>query len=220
MRPRIHIGLLPCFLFCWLTASLAAAADPLAITLPPPQVEGGKPLMRALQERCTNRDLEDRKLPPQTLANLLWAAFGINRPATGHRTAPSAMNSQEIDVYLAVADGVYQFDARSNALNRVLRQDIRAQTSSQPFATNAPALLLYVADLPRLAKAKPEQREFYAAIDTGCIVQNVYLFCASEGLASVVYAANRTALADSLQFRPGQTLILAQAVGFPKKTAP
>jgi nitroreductase len=98
----------------------------------------------------------------------------------------------------------------------VLDQDLRARTSRQPFATNAPVVLIYVADLPRLTKAKPDQREFYAAVDTGCISQNIYLCCASEGLATVVYDLDRPPLAAAMKLRPEQKIILAQAVGYPK----
>jgi nitroreductase len=172
--------------------------------------------MQVIKERRTTRELKPDKLPAQVLANLLWAGFGINRPGTGYRTAPSAMNSQEMDLYVALPEGLYIYEAKPNQLKPVLDQDLRPRTSGQPFATNAPAVFIYVADLPRLTKAKPEQREFYAGIDTGFISQNIYLCCASEGLATVVFALDREALAAAMQLRPGQKPILAQAVGFPK----
>ena len=186
------------------------------IPLPAPQTEGGKPLMQALKQRRTIRDLKHDKLPAQVLANLLWAGFGINRPESGHRTAPSAMNSQEVDLYIALPEGLYLYEAKPHQLQPVLAKDLRAKTSGQPFATNAPVVLIYVADLPRLTKAKPEQRGFYAAIDTGCISQNIYLCCASEGLATVVYDLDRAPLAAAMKLRPEQRIILAQAVGYPK----
>ena len=172
--------------------------------------------MEALQERRTMRELKPDRLPAQMLANLLWAGFGINRPASGHRTAPSAMNSQEVDLYVALSEGLYIYEAKPHQLKPVLRKDLRAKTSGQPFATNAPAVLIFVADLPRLTKAKPEQREFYAALDTGFISQNVYLYCASAGLATVVYALDRAPLAAAMELRPEQKVILAQAVGYQK----
>jgi len=200
----------------WLGAVSATAAELKPVALPAPRTDGGKPLMQALQERQSLRELKPEKLPSQTLANLLWAGFGINRPESGHRTAPSAMNSQEMDLYVALAEGLYVYDAKMRRLKPVLQLDLRAKTSGQPFATNAPVVLIYVADLPRLAKAKPDQREFYAAIDTGCIVQNIYLCCASEGLATVVFAVDRPALASAMKLDPEQKVILAQAVGYPK----
>jgi len=186
------------------------------IPLPPPQTAGGKPLMQALKERRTSRELKPDALPVQTLANLLWAGFGINRAESGHRTAPSAMNSQEIDLYVALPEGLYLYEAKPHQLKPVVKGDLRAKTSRQPFATNAPVVLIFVADLPRLAKAKPDQREFYAAIDTGYISQNIYLCCASEGLATVVYALDRAPLAAAMRLSPEQRVMLAQAVGYPK----
>jgi nitroreductase len=187
------------------------------IPLPAPQTEGGKPLMQALQQRRTSRELQPDKLPAQVLADLLWAGFGINRPENGHRTAPSAMNSQEVDLYVALPGGLYVYEAKPHQLKPVLDKDLRAKTSGQPFATNAPVVLIFVADLPRLTRANPDQRPFYAGIDTGYISQNIYLYCASEGLATVVYDLDRAPLAAAMKLRPEQRIILAQAVGYPKK---
>ena len=187
-----------------------------AISLPAPQVGAGKPLMQALQERRTTRELKTNELPAQVLANVLWAAFGINRAGTGQRTAPSAMNSQEVDLYVALPAGLYRYDAKAHALAPVLPGDFRPKTSGQAFAKDAPAVLIYVADLPRLTKAAPEDRPFYAGVDTGCITQNVYLACASEGLGTVVYALNAAPLAAAMKLRPEQKIMLAQAVGYPK----
>ena len=196
-----------------LIVSRAQELKPIA--LPTAQTEAGKPLMQALKQRQTVRELKPDKLPDQVLANLLWAGFGINRPESGRRTAPSAMNSQEVDLYVAMPQGLYIYEPKPHQLQPVLAKDLRAKTSGQPFATNAPLVLIYVADLPRLTKARPEQREFYAAIDTGCISQNIYLCCASEGLATVVFDLNRAALAAAMQLRSEQKIILAQAVGYP-----
>ena len=171
--------------------------------------------MQALELRRTTREFSAGKIPPQVLANLLWAAFGINRPATQHRTAPSAMNSQEVQLYVALPDAVYAYEPTNHQLRPLLAGDFRGKTGSQPFQKDAAVVLIYVANLPLLAKSKPESRPFYAGIDTGCIVQNVYLFCASEGLGTVVYDLNRPPLADALKLKPEQQIILAQAVGYP-----
>jgi len=203
-----------------LSGRLLRAEELKPIPLPAPQTEGGKPLMQALQQRRTTRDLKPDKLPAQVLANLLWAGFGINRPETGHRTAPSAMNSQEMELYVALPEGLYVYDAKPHQLKPVLGRDLRAKTSGQPFATNASVVLIYVADLPRLTRTKPDQRPFYAGIDTGCISQNVYLYCASAGLATVVYDLDRAPLAAAMNLRPDQKIILAQAVGYPKDQKP
>jgi nitroreductase len=197
-----------------LSFSLCMAEELKPIPLPP-QTEGGMPLMQALKQRRTTREFKPGPLPPQVLANLLWAGFGINRPDSGQRTAPSAMNSQEVDIYVALREGLYVYDAKAGVLKGVLPGDFRTRTSGQAFAKDAAAILIYVADLPRLVKAKPDQRPFYAAIDAGCITQNVYLFCASEGLATVVFDLDRAPLAAAMKLKADQKIILAQAVGFP-----
>jgi nitroreductase len=190
------------------------AGEPASMQLPPPNTTGGKPLMEALRDRHTFRELKPDKLPDQVLSDLLWAGFGINRPATGQRTAPSAMNSQEVDLYVATPDALYLYNAKSNHLRATLTGDLRKATSKSAFATNAPVVLIYVADLPRLAKAKPDRRSFYATFDAGCISQNVYLYCASAGLGTVVYDLDREALSKALRLRPEQEIVMAQAVGY------
>jgi len=197
---------------------LASAQELKPIQLPKPQMEGGKPLMQALKERKSTRAFSPEKLPAQVLGNLLWAAFGINRPDSGQRTAPSAMNRQEIDIYVAMADGLYLYDAKENTLQPVLGQDLRAATGMQPFVTNAPVELIYVADFSRMGRGTDEDKNLYSAADTGFIGQNVYLFCASEGLATVVRGSvDRPALAKAMKLRPEQRIILAQTVGYPNK---
>ena len=195
-----------------------SAQDLKPIQLPKPQMEGGKPLMQALKERKSTRSFSPEKLPMQTLGNLLWAAFGVNRPETGQRTAPSAMNRQEIDIYIATADGLYLYDAKGNTLQPVLAKDIREATGMQPFVKDAPVNLVYVADYSRMGGQKDEEKKLYSAADTGFIAQNVYLFCASEGLATVVRGSvDRPALAKAMKLRPEQKIILAQTIGYPKK---
>jgi SagB-type dehydrogenase family enzyme len=194
-----------------------AAQSPPSIALPEPQTQGGKPLMQALRDRRTIRDFSGERLSPQQLSNLLWAAFGINRPENGHRTAPSAMNAQEIDIYVATVEGLYLYHAPSNRLEAIQSGDLRPKTSGQDFAKAAPVTLIFVADFARMVKAKPEQKEFYSAIDTGYISQNVYLFCASEGLATVVHDLDRAPLAQAMNLRADQKIVLAQAVGMPKQ---
>ena len=204
-------------------ASLLCAVVPAGEALKPiqlmnPQTDGGRPLMQVLKDRSTSRSFSSEKLPLQVLSNLLWAGFGINRPAIDHRTAPSAMNSQEIDIYLALSDGLYLYDARALLLRTVLSEDIRALTGLQPFVEEAPVNLIYVADYSRMTRASPEDKDRYSAADTGFIGENVYLFCASEGLATVVRGSiDRTALAKAMRLRPDQKIILAQTVGYPKK---
>jgi SagB-type dehydrogenase family enzyme len=192
------------------------AQDLKPIALPPPQMDGGRPLMQVLKERKTSREFGSEKLSPQILSNLLWAAFGINRPE-GKRTAPSAMNWQEIDIYVATADGLFVYDAKANRLEPVLAQDIRAATGTQSFVASAPLNLVYVADLAKTSGSTSDT-ELYTSADAGFIAQNVYLFCASEGLATVVRGSvDRAALAKVMKLRPEQKIVLAQTVGYPKK---
>jgi len=198
-------------------SAVLPAAELPSIPLPAPRMEGGKPLMQVLKDRKSVREFDSRQLPPQLLSDLLWAANGVNRPATGHRTAPSAMNSQEIDIYVASEKGLFLYDAPGNVLKPVLKEDLRAKTSDQPFAKDAPLALVFVADLPRLAKARPEDREAYGTIDAGFVSQNVYLFCASEGLGTVVHELNKAPLAKAMNLRPEQKIIIAQSVGYPKQ---
>ena len=197
----------------------ANAADSGLIKLPPPDTAGGKPLMQALKERHSSREFSAEPLPPAVLANLLWAANGVNRPDSGYRTAPSAKGWHEIDVYVALADGMYLYDAGAHVLKRVVARDLRAQTGRQDFVGEAPVNLVYVADDSRMDAGTSEaDRQFYMAADAGFIAQNVYLFCASQGLATVVRGwVDKAALARAMQLRPGQHVVLAQTVGYPRK---
>jgi nitroreductase len=200
-----------------LCAALSWAEELKPVSLPPPQTDGGKPLMQALKERKTEREFKTDPLPAQVLSDLLWAAFGINRPAIDHRTAPSAMNSQEIDIYVALREGLYLYEAKPHRLTPVAGGDLRAKTGGQPFATNAPVTLIFVADLSRMVKARAADRERYAGIDTGYISQNVYLYCASAGLGTVVHDLDRAPLTPAMKLRDEQKIILAQAVGYAKE---
>jgi len=200
-----------------LCAAGLLAQEPKPVPFPTPQIQAGRPLMQVLKERKSSRAFSPEKLPPQVLSNLLWAAFGVNRPESGKRTAPSAMNWQEIDIYVATADGLYLYDAKGNQLLPVAGEDVRAQTGTQPFVKDAPVNLVYVADLAR-TRSSSTDRDIYVAADTGFIAQNVYLFCASEGLATVVRGSiDRPALAKAMRLRPDQRIILAQTVGYPGK---
>jgi len=198
-------------------ASIAAEEIKL-ILLPNPQVDGGRPLMQVLKDRSSSRSFSSEKLSPQVLSNLLWAAFGINRPDTGKRTAPSAVNWQEIDIYVATADGLYLYEPKSQALKLILSDDIRASTGQQDYVKEAPVNLIYIADFSRMGTAPKEDKELYSAADTGFIAQNVYLYCASERLATVVRGSiDKQTLAKAMNLRPNQKIILAQSVGYHKK---
>ncbi len=195
---------------------LAAAEEPKAITLPPPHKDGGGPLLRALTLRRSTREFSDRKLPPQVLSDLLWAAFGINRP-NGDRTAPYWRHVMVIDVYAAMQDGVWLYEPKTHTLQPHLSDDIRAATGLQDFVGTAPLNLVYVAHGERMTDVSREERRLYASVDTGFIGQNVYLFCASEGLASVFRAAvDYAKLARLMRLPEQQFVTFAQTVGYPR----
>ena len=200
---------------CLSAISAAQALKP--VQFPPPQTTGGRPLMEVLKDRKSTREFGSGTLSPQTLSNLLWAAFGINRP-DGRRTAPSAMNWQEIIIYVATPAGVYVYDAKANALEPVVAGDFRAATGTQSFVKDAAVNLVYVSDPSKTDGAASSDAEMYTAADVGFIAQNVYLYCASEGLATVVRASiDKPALAKTLKLQPQRRIILAQSVGYPKK---
>ena len=185
--------------------------------LPPPRTEGGRPLMQVLKDRKSAREFSTNALPAQIMSDLLWAGFGINRPETSRRTAPSARNWQEIDVYVATADGLFVYDAKANELKTVLNEDVRALCGTQDYVEAAPLNLVFVADFSRMGEASDDDKENLAYADAGFISQNVYLFCASEGLATVIRASiDRAALAKKMGLSSTQNIILAQTVGFPK----
>jgi len=196
---------------------LAGAEETTAIKLVKPNMSGGKPLMQALKERASYRDISDKELPPQVLSDLLWASSGINRTDSGKRTAPSARDWREISVYAATAKGVYLYNAVANTLETLISHDIRPLSDMQPAALAAPVLLLYVADYEKMGNTKPEMKDFYSAADTGFISQNVYLFCASENLATVVMGGiDRDLISKQMGLKQGQKVILIQPVGYPK----
>jgi len=198
--------------------TLAFGEELKPIPLLKPQRDIGKPLMKVLNDRSSSRSFSTEKLPVQVLSNVLWAAFGVNRPGEGNRTAPSARNWQEIDIYVAMAEGLYLYDAKNHVLNPVLLEDMRALTGKQDFVKDAPLNLIYVADFSKMGNASEEDKKLYSAADTGFISQNVYLFCASEGLATVVRGSvDREALAKAMKLRADQKIILAQTIGYPKK---
>ena len=193
--------------------SLSLAAQGLKpVKLPPPQTDGGRPLMQVLKDRKSTREFGPGTLSPQTLSSLLWAAFGINRP-DGHRTAPSAINWQEVSIYVATPEGVYIYDAKANALNPVLAGDFRAATGTQSFVKEAAVNLIYVSDLSKAIP--PSEVEMFTAADVGFIAQNVYLYCASEGLATVFRGAvDYPTLEHVLRLPTQQFVTFAQTVGY------
>lgn len=207
------------------------------IELPEPQSDGGKTVWASLWERVTTRDIRGDRLPPQVLSNLLWAAFGVNREdgprgGTG-RTAPSGLNLQGIDIYVAMPEGAYLYEAERNRLSPVIAEDIRPMTNRRPQAGTASAVLIFVADtgiempLPPGVQPPPGHPQgtpvtvgmmnpCYGEVEAGFIGQNVYLFCASEGLAAWFFATDRQGVAEALKLRSEQKVLYGQAVGYPE----
>jgi nitroreductase len=198
-------------------STVAVGQELKPIELPKPRTDGGRPLMQVLKERKTTRSFSGKGLPLPVVSDLLWAAFGVNRPESGKRTAPSAWNRQEIDIYVAMARGLYVYAPGEHRLEPVLAEDVRAMTGTDAFVKDAPASLVYVADFAKMGDISEEEKIFYSAANTGFIGQNVYLFCASEGLATVVRdLVDKPALAKKFGLRPEQKITLAQSVGYPK----
>jgi len=205
--------------------SLAQGTD--VIKLPPPQKDGGMPLMKALSLRKSTRgDFgPDTPLSMQTVSNLLWAANGINRPGTNHRTAPSAVDWQNIDIYVLKADGVFLYDPAQHSLKVVADEDMRAKAGlegpsdgpmKQDFAKTAPVSLVYVANLAKTKSMNYGGESvglWWSAVGVGAIAQNVYLFCASENLACIVRAmVDADRLSEVFKLGPDQKVMLTSTI--------
>jgi SagB-type dehydrogenase family enzyme len=192
-----------------------------SLSLPPPRLDGGLPLMQALSRRQSQRAFSPEPLDEATLGDLLWAAAGVNRPDLGGRTAPSAMNAQEVLLYVALPQGLYRYQPSAHELRRVVASDVRGLTGYQDFVDDAALDLIYVADHGRMALVPAAQRTAYAHAAAGAMAQNVYLACASAGLATVVRAwFDREALARTLNLSNDEQLLLAQTVGRPMESQP
>jgi len=187
-----------------------------SIDLPAPQWERAEPLLKLLAQRRSSREFSPKSLPLEMLSALLWAAFGVNRSTTGGRTAPSAHNWQEVEVFAVLSDGAYRYDAAMHRLHLMRSGDLRALTGVQDFVGGAPLDLVYVADFAKMTDATEEQRTFFASADAAVIAENVYLFCAAVDLATVVRGLlDRRKLAAALGLTSSQRIVLAQTVGYP-----
>ena len=204
-----------------LAIGAAAALPSLALagetrSLPAPRKYVGRPLMQVLEARRSIREYSTRPLPAPVLSEVLWAAYGINR-ASGDRTAPYWRHIMVIDVYAAMADGVWLYDPKEHALRRHLAADLRAQTGLQDFVASAPLNLVYVVHGERMKDVSPEDRRLYGSVDAAFAGQNVYLYCASEGLATVFRGAiDYAKLERAMQLGEGQFVAFAQTVGYPR----
>ncbi len=197
------------------------------VALPKPETDGGKSVLAALKARKTTRNISARELPQQVLSNLLWAAFGVNREQGSFgkpgRTAASASNSQEIDLYVALPEGVYLYEAAAHRLVPVIAGDFRNR-AGRGAAASAPVNIFYVVDLSRYDTGpgqpdrrigEPEVQKSYYYTDTGLIAGNVYLFAASQGLAVWFHNCNRDGAAKDFKLRAEQRILFAQTVGYP-----
>ena len=192
---------------------LLATPDNLR-SLPPARQVGGLPLMQALAARRSQRAFSSEPLPDQLLADLLWAAAGVNRPADDGRTAPSAMHAQEIDLFVALPSGLYRYEPASHRLALAMDSDVRRVTGYQDFVDNAALDLVFVADHRRMGRVPAARRESYSSCAAGAMAQNVYLFCASAGLATVLRAwFDRSALSQAMGLTEDEQVLFAQTVG-------
>ncbi len=186
------------------------------IKLPPPETTGGMPLMEALSKRHSDREFSSNQLDEKTLSTLLWAAVGINRSESGKRTAPTANNSLSMEVYVIMEAGAYRYSAEEHALELVTNKDIRELAGNQDFVKTAPLNLVYVSDYSRMKEGS--NKEMYSGAHAGFISQNVYLYCASAGLSTVVRAwVEREPLSKALNLNDNLHVVLAQTVGYPLK---
>ena len=226
MNRRTFLKTVPAFTML-AGAAPGFAQDLQPIVLATPQMDGGKSVLAALHERRTNRNISAEPLPAQVLSNLLWAAFGVNREQASFgkpgRTAPSASNSQEIDLYVARPEGVYLYEPVPHRLVPVVPGDFRAR-SGRRSARGAPVNILYVVDVTRYDRGPgqpdrnigdPEIQKSYYYVATGLIAQNVYLFAASQGLAAWFHNCDKENTARELKLRPKQRVLFAQTVGYP-----
>ena len=212
-------------------AATSFAQDLQPIVLPKPEKDGGKSVLAALWERKTNRNISPENLPLQVLSNLLWAAFGVNRdnePYGGPgRTAASASNSQEIDLYVALPEGVYLYEAVPHRLSPVAAGDFRARSGRRATAS-APVNIFYVVDLAKYSKAPFQEPglkdsdivKSYYYVATGLIAGNVYLFAASQGLASHFHNCDKDNTLKDFKLRPEQHVLYAHTVGYPADAQP
>lgn len=206
--------ILVAFMLCC-SASIMWGQVPEKLLLPPANTTGGMPLMEALSKRQSQRAFDSKPLSTRQLSDMLWAAYGVNRP-DGFRTAPSARTWNEFDIYVVMADGWYVYHPADHFLLKLGSEDLRAASAYQEFAHAAPVQLIFVADFDRMTNADDAVRHFYSATDVGYISQNVYLYCASEGLATIVRGQiDKEKMKEYLKLRANQHIILAQTVGYP-----
>jgi SagB-type dehydrogenase family enzyme len=192
----------------------AQALEPVKLTTP--EFSNSKTLLETLKLRQSCKRYDTKPLPAQTLSCLMWAAFGVNRPESGKRTVATAVNCQDIDIYVVMAKGVYVYRAKEHSLIPVLDRDVRPLAATQGYAKKAPINLVYISDYGKMDDRFGTKKSIYSAFHAGSISQNVYLYCASAGLGAVVRdGVDREALSKALKLRDDQTIVMAQTVGYP-----
>ena len=193
-----------------------SGSEPLEpIHLPPPETSGGMPLMQALSNRRSTKEFTKQVIERNQISNLLWAAFGINRPESGKRTVATAVNCQDIEVYVVFEKATYVYQAKEHRLIPVVNRDVRSLAATQEYAQVAPVNLVYVSDYSKMADRFKDKKPTYAAFHAGSISQNVYLYCASAGLGAVVRdSVDRAGLRDALNLSDNQVIVMAQSVGY------
>jgi nitroreductase len=216
-RRDLGLGLLAVAAGLALAPGVAAAQGLQPIDLPAPRADFGVSLAQALKQRRSTRDFAPRSVPPPVLSELLWSAYGVNRPTTADRTAPSWRHARETEIYTVMADGVWRYDPIAHRLLPVLAADVRSQTGTQDFVGTAPLQLIYVSNAEHMSGVSPVEQHRFAAADIGFIGQNVYLYCASEGLSCVFRASfDQARLARTLKLAETQFIMFAQTVGYPR----
>jgi SagB-type dehydrogenase family enzyme len=185
------------------------------IPLPPPETSGGMPLMQAFHSRRSTKAFTTTAIEREQMSNLLWAAFGINRPESGKRTVATAVNCQDMEIYVVLENAAYIYQAKEHRLFPVANRDLRSLAATQEYAQMAPINLVYVSDYGKMADRFGEKKPIYAAFHAGAASQNVYLYCASAGLGAVVRdSVDRVGLKEALNLREDQVIVMSQSVGF------
>ncbi|MDR2130653.1 MAG: SagB/ThcOx family dehydrogenase [Odoribacteraceae bacterium] len=210
-----HLFFLLAILF---SVPVAKAQDLQEIKLNAPDKTRGSSVMKALSDRASVREMDERALSLQDLSDLLWAAYGVNRP-DGRRTAPTAKNDQDIDLYVALPAGTYLYDARNHLLKPVVSGDLRpVLAAGQEFVKKVPVVLLIVSDYSRFRMGNTEMARLWGAMDGGIVSQNINIFCAAVGLSTVPRAyMDQAKLKEILSLKETQMPVLNNPVGYPKK---
>jgi len=216
-RRQVNAGILSTVAAAAVTATKGFAQSPQPIALPPPAMEGGKSLMQSIKDRQSTRAYADRPLSNQDLSNILWAAWGVNRPKEDGRTVPRWRDAYLLDVYVIRADGVWLYEPKTHRLLFHMAGDLRGQTTTgQPFVATAPVNLVYAVDMSKIKGESENDKNATAGATAGVTGQNVYLYCASAGLATVFRESVPAALAKTLQLPAEQVIQFGQTIGYPK----